>query len=84
MSLGLAELDRPNERKRLAIDGASIGGLALSPDDQWMATTGSASGRPEIIVQPLQRPGPVVRVTQRGGFGPVWSKKSSTLSLRPR
>ena len=79
VSLGLAELDRPKERKRLAIDGALIGGLALSPDDQWIATTGSASGRPEIIVHPLQRPGPVVRVTQRGGFGPVWSKKSSTL-----
>ncbi len=79
VSLGLAELDRPQERKRLAISGASIGGLALSPDDQWLAMVVSASGRPEIVVQPFQRTGPVVRVTPRGGFGFMWSKKSSTL-----
>jgi Tol biopolymer transport system component len=79
VGLTLAPLDPPQERKRLPINAAAFRASTLSPDDQWIATQTGTSGRPEIHVQSLQQPGPVVRVTSRGGAMPVWSKKDSTI-----
>ena len=79
VSLTLAELDRPQERKRLPIDATMFRITAISPDDQWIAMQTARSGRPEIHVQSLRQPGSVWRVTSRSGAMPVWSKKTSTL-----
>jgi serine/threonine-protein kinase len=79
VSLTLVPLDRPQERKKLSINAATSRGFTLSPDDEWIAIQIGTSGRSEIHVQPLERPGPIVRVTPRGGTTPVWSKRSSTM-----
>ena len=79
VSLSIAPLNRPQDRKRLAINGDNIRSISLSSDDHWLATQAVIAGRQEVVVQPLQIPGPVVRVSSRGGTTPIFSKKSSTL-----
>jgi serine/threonine-protein kinase len=79
VGLTLAPLDRPQERKRLPIDAATIRVVKVSPDDQWIAIQTGMSGRLEIQVQSLRQPGRVVRVTPKGGAMPVWSKNGSTM-----
>ena len=49
------------------------GFITASPDGRWLALTALENGKLEIYVQPLGRPGPVVRVSADGGAGPVWS-----------
>ena len=44
----------------------------FSPDGRWVAFNSSESGRPEVYVQPFQRPGEKVRVSDRGGMQPHW------------
>ena len=48
-------------------------GTSISPDGRWIAYQSTASGRYEIYVQPLGRPGPAVQVTTQGAFRPLWS-----------
>ena len=48
-------------------------GTNISPDGRWIAYQSTESGRHEVYVQPLGRPGPVVQVTRDGAFRPVWS-----------
>jgi serine/threonine-protein kinase len=49
-------------------------GTNISPDGRWIAYQSTKSGRHEIYVQPLGRPGPAVQVTTQGAFRPLWSK----------
>jgi serine/threonine-protein kinase len=48
-------------------------GTNISPDGRWIAYQSTRSGRHEVWVQPLARPGPVVQVTLQGGYRPLWS-----------
>ena len=48
-------------------------GTSISPDGRWIAYQSTASGRYEVYVQPLGRPGPAVQVTTQGAFRPLWS-----------
>jgi len=50
----------------------------LSPDNRWIAYTSSASGQPEVFVQPYTSPGSVTRaggkiqLSRNGGERPRW------------
>ncbi len=48
------------------------GGARLSPDGAWLAYASSASGVPEIFVQPFPGPGERVQVSVSGGTQPRW------------
>lgn len=48
-------------------------GTNISPDGRWIAYQSTATGRHEIYVRPLGRPGPAVQVTTTGAFRPIWS-----------
>jgi serine/threonine-protein kinase len=45
---------------------------ALSPNGRWLAYVSNRTGRPEIWVQGYPE-GPVVRVSNNGGYEPRWS-----------
>lgn len=49
-------------------------GTNISPDGRWIAYQSTATGRYEVYVQPLGRPGPIVQVTTDGALRPLWSK----------
>jgi serine/threonine-protein kinase len=48
-------------------------GTNISPDGRWIAYQSTKSGRYEVWVQPLGRPGPAVQVTTMGALRPLWS-----------
>ena len=54
-------------------------GSNISPDGRWIAYQSTASGRYEVYVQPLGRPGPPVQVTTEGAFRPLWSADGSEM-----
>jgi len=54
-------------------------GTNISPDGRWIAYQSTATGRYEVWVQPLGRPGPPVQVSFEGGLRPVWSADGSEL-----
>jgi serine/threonine-protein kinase len=80
--LAIADVDRPNERKRLPWSAGSVSRVELSPDDKWMAVDTGASGRPEIIVYSFPAGAAPVRVSPRGGSDPQWSPSGSKLFYR--
>jgi hypothetical protein len=43
-----------------------------SPDMNWLAYTSDDSGRPEVFIQPANRPGSRLRVSIDGGSHPRW------------
>ena len=59
-------------------------GLAnLSPDGGWLALTVDATGRSEVVIQPVDGDvGPRVRVSREGGEEPVWAPDMSELYYR--
>lgn len=80
--LAIAEVDRPNERKRLPWSAGSVRKVQLSRDDRWMAVDTGASGRPEVFVYSFPEGAAPVRVSPRGGSDPQWSPRGSKLFYR--
>jgi serine/threonine-protein kinase len=54
-------------------------GVALSPDDRWMAFTGLAEGRRQVFAQALRAGAGAIRISHNGGSEPYWSKTGSEL-----
>jgi Tol biopolymer transport system component len=48
-------------------------GTSISADGRWIAYQSTRSGRHEVYVLPLGRPGPAVQVSRDEGFRPLWS-----------
>ncbi len=55
---------------------------ALSPDGRWLAYASDSTGRYEVYLRPFLREGSVVRVSERGGSEPAWSKDGTRLYFR--
>ena len=62
------------QRTQIPDSGPEALGTNISPDGQWIAYQSTASGRHEVYVQPLGRPGRAVQVTTMGAFRPLWSR----------
>lgn len=60
-------------RTQIPDSGPEALGTNISPDGRWIAYQSTKSGRHEIYVSPLGRPGPAVQVTREGAFRPIWS-----------
>ena len=45
----------------------------FSPDGRWLAYGTTASGQPEVVVQPYPGPGSPQQVSLSGGTSPAWS-----------
>lgn len=60
-------------RAQIPDSGPEALGTNISPDGRWIAYQSTRSGRHEVYVQPLGRPGPAVQVTTTGAFRPLWS-----------
>jgi Tol biopolymer transport system component len=58
---------------RIADSGPDTLGTTISADGRWIAYQSTRSGRHEVYVLPLGRPGPAVQVSWNGGFRPLWS-----------
>jgi serine/threonine-protein kinase len=58
------------------------GGPAVSPDGRWLAYVSNESGRNEVYVAPLERPGERSTVSTDGGNEPVWSPNGRELFFR--
>ncbi|MCG6956855.1 MAG: protein kinase [Gemmatimonadetes bacterium] len=54
----------------------------VSPDGRWVAYVSTASGTPQVIVQPLPDLGAKFPVSVRGGTEPVWSPDSRRIFYR--
>jgi eukaryotic-like serine/threonine-protein kinase len=55
---------------------------AVSPDGRWLAFNSDQSGRNEVYVRPLDRPGDQVQVSVGGGVEPVWNRAGGELFYR--
>jgi hypothetical protein len=62
----------------VARSGAQMLGR-ISPDGEWLAYMSTESGRGEIYVRPLRRPGQERRVSQNGGLMPRWRQDGKEL-----
>jgi hypothetical protein len=62
------------ERTQILDSGPEAIGTNISPDGRWIAYQSTATGRYEIYVQPLGRPGQAVHVTTQESFRPLWSR----------
>jgi hypothetical protein len=51
----------------------------LSPDGKWLSYESTESGGQEVYVQPFPGPGAKVRISQRGGSWPRWSRDMKEL-----
>lgn len=60
-------------RTQIPDSGPEALGTSISPDGRWIAYQSTKSGRYEVWVQPLGRPGPAVPVTTQGALRPLWS-----------
>lgn len=58
--------------------GRGVNAPALSPDGRWLAYSALTTGRSEIWVQPFPS-GPPTRLSDRGGFEPIWSPSGREL-----
>jgi serine/threonine-protein kinase len=63
---------------RFQVDGE------VSPDGRWVAyaSNDAGSATEQVLVRPLQGPGPKVRITTLGGKMPRWSKAGKELFYR--
>jgi Tol biopolymer transport system component len=52
---------------------------AFSPDGQWLAYQSNRSGRYEVYIQPFDRPGEPVRISDAGGLAPRWPQDGREL-----
>jgi hypothetical protein len=62
------------ERTKIPDPGPESLGTNISPDGRWIAYQSTVTGRHEVYVQPLGRPGAAVQVSTVGGFRPLWSR----------
>ena len=51
----------------------------FSPDGRWLAYESGESGSYEVYVQPFPKTGAKHRITQQGGFRPLWSPDGKQL-----
>jgi serine/threonine-protein kinase len=77
--IGIATLGQPDST-RLLLTGPFDERLpAASPDGRWLAYQSTESGRDEIYVRPLDRPGARRQVSRSGGRTPVWARSGREL-----
>jgi serine/threonine-protein kinase len=60
-------------RTQIPDSGPEALGTNISPDGRWIAYQSTKSGRYEVYVQPIGRPGPAVQVTTQRAYRPLWS-----------
>jgi hypothetical protein len=70
---------RTRQSTQIPDSGPEALGTSISPDGRWIAYQSTASGRYEVYVQPLGRPGPAVQVSFEGGLRPLWSPDGSEI-----
>ena len=58
----------------VAATGANERSPSVSPDGRWIAYVSDASGRDEVYVARLDRPGEAMQVTKAGATEPVWAR----------
>jgi len=75
--------ERLASRRPLAVTAADENGIALSPDDQWLAFTSNASGPRQIFVRSLaDSPEGPRQVSPSGGGEPRWDPSGRALYYR--
>jgi hypothetical protein len=57
-------------------------GPAVSPDGRWLAYALNTSGSPDVWVRGFRTPGGPWKVSEGGGFDPVWSRDGRSLHFR--
>ncbi|MGH9750694.1 MAG: TolB family protein [Candidatus Polarisedimenticolia bacterium] len=57
-------------------------GAVFSPDGRHLAYTSNATGRNEVYVLRFPEPSGPVRVSDGGGYGPIWAPVGGTLYFR--
>jgi len=65
-------IERPNNQKS----------GTLSPDGQWIAYVSDEAGGVEVYVEPFPGPGPKTKISNSGGYQPVWSRDGKELFYR--
>jgi eukaryotic-like serine/threonine-protein kinase len=65
---------KTRQRTPIADSGPESLGTNISPDGRWIAYQSTRSGRHEVYVRPLGRPGAEVQVSTMGAFRPLWSR----------
>ncbi len=57
-------------------------GAVFSPDGRLVVYTSNASGRNEVYVRPYPGPGDERRISEEGGYGPLWEKRGDEIVYR--
>jgi Tol biopolymer transport system component len=84
--LSVVHVDRPDALEEVATFSGYARQLAVSPDGRWLAFVTDRRGRAEVVVAPLIREGPRLRLGERrvpisngGGVDPSWRKDGREL-----
>jgi Tol biopolymer transport system component len=78
----VVSIDDPSNMRPLLQTAADERFPELSPDGRWLVYVSDETGRPELYVQPYERPGRRVAITSNGAQDPAWSKNSNELFYR--
>jgi serine/threonine-protein kinase len=78
----IAPLDSPRAVRTFVATPAHEGTPRVSPDGTLLAYVSDESGRAEVYVRPIARPGARIQVSVDGGAEPVWDRDGKALYYR--
>jgi Tol biopolymer transport system component len=79
VSLWIRDRDGEGEATRLGPGSASEFAADLSPDGRWIAYVSDVTRSPEIYIRRLDGSGAAIRISNDGGFQPLWRRDGREL-----
>ena len=79
VNLFVRDLDGGGEATRLGSGSASEFSADLSPDGRWLAYDSDVTRSPEVYIRRLDGAGAAIRISNDGGFQPLWRRDGREL-----
>jgi len=79
VSIWIRDLDGTGEATRLGSASASEYSAYLSPDARWIAFVSDVTRNPEVYIRRLDSSGGAIRISNDGGFQPLWRRDGREL-----
>jgi Tol biopolymer transport system component len=79
VGLWIRDREGESEPTRLGLGSASEFAADLSPDGRWIAYVSDVTRSPEVYVRRLDGSGAAIRVSNDGGFQPLWRRDGREL-----
>jgi Tol biopolymer transport system component len=78
----IAPLDSPRAVRPFVATSANEASPRVSPDGTLLAYVSDESGRAEVYVRPIARPGARIQISADGGAEPVWARDGKAVFYR--